>query len=246
MDDARGFSDADQRPSLPVLAVIVLLHIALLYALILAFAPNLVMEAPVASTATFNITVTKPEPEPSPNVSAVPEPAGAQGDPGERATPRAVSAPQSPIPMPSRSPAPRAASTGEANQSGAADAGTGTGAAGQGDGTGAGGDGQGSGGGAVTEPRLVTSISDVSLFEIPPEGRQTRVGTRTIVILEVSAQGRVTACRVSRSSGFPETDARVCELSYERIRFEPARDAAGNGVASRFFYQQRYFERGNG
>ena len=74
-------------------------------------------------------------------------------------------------------------------------------------------------------------------------GRAARVGTRTIVALEVSAQGRVTDCRVTRSSGFPETDAKVCELSATQIRFEPARDAAGNPVPSRFLYQQRYFER---
>ena len=48
---------------------------------------------------------------------------------------------------------------------------------------------------------------------------------------------------MSRSSGFPNTDAKVCELSYDRIRFEPARDSAGNPVPAQFYYQQTYFER---
>ncbi|MEL7691676.1 hypothetical protein [Citromicrobium bathyomarinum] len=248
MDDARGFSDAGRRPSWPVLAGIVLLHVALLYGLIQAFAPDLVARTLGNPMATFDVDLPPPQPSPTPEESKAPGPpedeAGAEGDPGKRAKPKEVVAPQPPIPIPSRSPAPRAASTGSANQSGAADSGDGTGASGSGEGTGAGGAGQGSGGGGVaTKPVLTRSISDVSLFEIPAGGREARIGTRTIVVLGVSAQGRVTSCRVSRSSGFPSTDAKVCELSYDRIRFDPARDSAGNPVPAQFYYQQTYFER---
>lgn len=251
MDDARGFSDATTRPSVPVLAGIVILHALLFYGLIQALAPDLVTSALGPQVSSFDVA----EPGPSPSPTPTQEPAeaqaagppeddsGAEGDPGERAVASAVSAPQPPIPLPSRSAAPRAASTGTASQSGAADSGDGTGASGDGLGTGAGGQGQGGGGGGVaTEPSLTRSITDVSAFPVPPGGRQARVGTRTLVMLDVSAQGRVTGCRVTRSSGFPETDAKVCELAYEQIRFEPARDAAGNPVASRFHYQQRFFE----
>jgi len=248
MDDTRGFLDSDQRPSWPVLAAIVLLHAALLYALTLAFAPDLVGGNPVERVATFDVDRPQPTPTPTPEPSKAPGPpedaAGAEGDPGKRAKPREIVAPKPPIPLPSREPAPRAASTGSANQSGATDAGDGTGASGNGTGTGAGGEGQGSGGGgAATEPVLTRWISDVSAFEIPAGGRQARIGTRTVVVLGVSAQGRVTSCRVARSSGFPQTDAKVCELSYDRIRFDPARDSAGNPVPSQFYYQQTYFER---
>ncbi|KPM24629.1 TonB family protein [Citromicrobium bathyomarinum] len=252
MDTARGFSEDRARPSLPVLGGIVLLHAAVLYGLIRAFAPDLIPLDQDAGFAAFDLTPPRPSPSPTPTQTAAaaravgpPEDAaGAQGDPGERAKPREVAAPEPPIPLPSRNPAPRAASTGDANRSGAADAGEGTGASGEGSGTGAGGNGQGGGGGGVvTQPVLTRWISDVSAFGIPPGGRAARVGTRTIVALEVSAQGRVTDCRVTRSSGFPETDAKVCELSATQIRFEPARDAAGNPVPSRFLYQQRYFER---
>lgn len=250
MDETtQRFANADRRPSVPVLAGIIALHVVLFYGLIQALAPNLVIETLGPQMSAFDIELEAPQPEPTAEPSEAPGPPdeapGAEGDPGERATARAVSAPQPPIPMPSRSTAPRAASTGSANQSGAAEQGDGTGASGSGDGTGAGGQGQGTGGGGIAvEPRLTRSIGDISLFEIPPGGREARIGTRTIVALNVSAQGRVTACRVSRSSGFPDTDAKVCELSYDRIRFEPAQNAAGNPVPAVFYYQQEYFRRG--
>ncbi len=246
MDEARGFSDADRRPSLPVLAGIVLLHVALFFGLIQAFAPNLVARTLGEQMASFDVEP-RPSPTPTPEESKAPGPpedaAGAEGDPGKRAKPREVAAPQPPIPLPSREPAPRAASTGSANQSGATDAGDGTGASGNGDGTGAGGEGQGSGGGGIAvQPVLSRSITNVSAFPIPPGGRQARVGKRTLVMLDVDARGRVTGCRVTSSSGFPDTDDKVCELAYTQIRFEPARDAAGNPVPARFHYQQKFFE----
>ena len=251
MDEAQGFSDASRRPSLPVLAGIVLLHVALFYGLIQALAPNLVSLDSGPSFSAFELSVPpSPTPTPEQTSTAAPAPgppdqqAGDEGDPGERAVASAVTAPQPPIPLPSRSAAPRAASTGTASRSGASDAGDGTGASGNGQGTGAGGDGQGSGGGGgiATGPTLARSITNVSAFPIPPGGRQARVGKRTNVMLDVSAQGRVTGCRVTQSSGFPDTDAKVCQLAYDQIRFEPARDAAGNPLPSRFHYQQRFFE----
>lgn len=231
-----------------MLAGIVLFHVALAFALIQAFAPNLVARTLGPQTATFDVELRpSPTPTPTPEASKAAGPpeeeAGAEGDPGKRAKPREVIAPQPPIPLPSRSPAPRATSTGSANQSGATDAGDGTGASGRGDGTGAGGDGRGSGGGGIAvQPVLTRSITDVSAFPIPPGGREARVGKRTLVMLDVDAQGRVTGCRVTSSSGFPDTDAKVCELAYRQVRFEPARDAAGNPVPSRFHYQQKFFQ----
>lgn len=234
-----------------MLAGIVVLHAVLLYGLIRAFAPDLAL-GPIGQQVTaFDIDQSRPPPPPTPTptpeawqAAGPPEDAaGDEGDPGERAVARAVSAPQPPIPLPSRSAAPRTASTGDANRSGAAEDGDGTGAAGDGTGTGAGGQGQGAGGGGIAiEPTLTRSITNVSAFPVPPGGRQARIGKRTNVMLEVSAQGRVTGCRVTQSSGFPDTDAKVCELAYEQVRFDPARDAAGNPVPSRFHYQQRFFE----
>ena len=93
----------------------------------------------------------------------------------------------------------------------------------------------------ASKPVLIRSITDASAFPIPPGGRQARVGESVIVRLLVSTQGRVTSCSIYRASPFPETDATVCELAYEQIRFEPARDSNGDPVAAVFYYQQRFF-----
>ncbi|MEP2546761.1 MAG: TonB family protein, partial [Qipengyuania citrea] len=101
--------------------------------------------------------------------------------------------------------------------------------------------GGGQGGGAATKPQLVRAITDASAFPVPPGGRTARIGQSVIVRLSVSAQGRATRCSIYRPSPFPETDATVCRLALEQLRFEPARDRAGNPVAAEFYYQQRFF-----
>ncbi|WP_156488830.1 MULTISPECIES: TonB family protein, partial [unclassified Erythrobacter] len=112
---------------------------------------------------------------------------------------------------------------------------------GTGEGTGSGDGGGGQGGGAATKPQLVRAITDASAFPVPPGGRAARIGQSVIVRLSVSAQGRATRCSIYRPSPFPETDATVCRLALEQLRFEPARDRAGNPVAAEFYYQQRFF-----
>lgn len=48
--------------------------------------------------------------------------------------------------------------------------------------------------------------------------------------LEVSADGRVSACTISGSSGSAALDSTTCRLLTSRGRFTPARDSAGNPV----------------
>jgi protein TonB len=93
----------------------------------------------------------------------------------------------------------------------------------------------------VTKPVLIRSITDASAFPIPPGGREARIGESVIVRLIVSPQGRVTNCSIYRASPFPQTDATVCQLAFEQIRFEPARDHDGNPVSAPFYYRQRFF-----
>jgi protein TonB len=45
--------------------------------------------------------------------------------------------------------------------------------------------------------------------------------------LDVGANGRVTACRVTGSSGSASLDAATCTIMVKRARFVPARDAGG-------------------
>lgn len=205
------------------------------------FAPNLAARAVESVMATFTVTITTPEPTPTPPPAAKPKAAGDEGAAGKKAIPRENKAPPNKLPLP-KDPAPAASSTGSANTSGATSQGNGTGAGQQGSGTGAGGSGNGTGGGAVTKPVHVSGqISNAADFPVPPGGREARVGKSTILALTVSPNGRATACRVYKSSGFPETDATACVLAMQRLRFKPATNGAGQPVTGTFYWQQKYY-----
>jgi protein TonB len=51
------------------------------------------------------------------------------------------------------------------------------------------------------------------------------------ITYDVSADGRVSNCRVTTPSGFPELDNATCAPFTRRGRFTPAQDAAGNKIA---------------
>lgn len=57
-------------------------------------------------------------------------------------------------------------------------------------------------------------------------------GTTTIS-MTIGADGRVTGCTVSRSSGNSSLDSTACSLATRRFRFTPAQDENGNNVAGR-------------
>lgn len=238
------YSTTRRRPNIWVLILIGLLHLAVFYGLVRALAPEAVASVERSVVTAFTVTVTTPEPPPlPPEPEPEPEPdSGAQGDPGREAVPRPVTAPKPKIPIPREQPAPRAFSTGSADTSGAADAGQGTGAAGQGSGTGSGTGGSGRGDGAATKPEIVSgAINSARDFPVPPGGREARIGASVIVQVTVLPSGRATDCSVYRPSRFPETDATVCRLVVERLRFRPGVDSSGNPVAAPFYYQQRFF-----
>lgn len=233
------FTASRRRPRPGLIALIVLGHLAVLYGLSRALAPDFTAQVERSVVSAFTVTVTTPQ-EPHPSDPASDE--GAQGEAGERATPRPVAAPAPKLPKPQDTPLPRVSSTGSQSSSGAQSAGDGTGGAGSGPGTGSGASGSGSGSAAATRPVLIRAITDARLFPVPPGGREARVGQSVIVRLIVSAEGRVSECRVHRPSAFPETDAALCRLALEQLRFEPARDRAGRAVSAPFYYQQRFFD----
>ena len=47
----------------------------------------------------------------------------------------------------------------------------------------------------------------------------------------ITAEGRVTGCTVTASSGSPSLDSTTCRILERRFRYAPARDSAGNAVA---------------
>lgn len=52
--------------------------------------------------------------------------------------------------------------------------------------------------------------------------------------LEIAANGRVTGCTVTGSTGHGELDAATCHLVTKRARFEPARGGNGEAVAGSY------------
>lgn len=231
---------APNRTRIGVLLLVALLHVAAVLGLIRAFAPDFTQQAVDRVLSTFTVTITAPQPPPPP---PAPEPktAGAQGEAGKQAVPSAVKAPEPKVPL-AQTPAPKASSTGSAVTSGATNQGAGTGAGGSGDGTGMGGSGSGQGsGGASKAVHVSGQINNARDFPVPPGGREARIGKSVILALTIAPSGRATACRVYRSSGFPDTDSTVCKLAVERLRFRPATNAAGEPIISTFYWQQKFF-----
>ena len=58
--------------------------------------------------------------------------------------------------------------------------------------------------------------------------------------LEIAATGKVTDCRITRSTGHAELDDATCALVQRRARFEPARGSNGEPVAGSFSSSVRW------
>ena len=238
-DRASNFSTTKRKPRPAVVVLIVLIHIAIFYGLVRALAPGAVESVERSVVSAFEVTITAPE-EP---VEDEPD-EGMQGDPGKEAVAAPVTAPSPKQPVRQDRPIPKAASTGTAPTSGARDTGDGTGAAGQGPGTGSGRGGQGSGGGIATKPSVRSgSINAARDFPIPEGGRSVRHGTSVTVAFTVGVDGRASGCSVVQPGPDPATNALVCPLVVERIRFNPARDADGNPVPARYGWRQDFRSR---
>jgi protein TonB len=63
--------------------------------------------------------------------------------------------------------------------------------------------------------------------------REGNQGT-TQFILTIDAEGRVEACAVTGSSGYPGLDKATCDNVSRRARFEPATDGGGNRVGGSY------------
>lgn len=237
------FGETRKPLSWPLLVAIGAMHVAVFYGLARALAPDLTAEVEHSVVAAFNLN-TPPAPAPAP--SPPPEPdrvdEGAAGDPGRKATPRAVTAPPPRQVLREDTPLPRTASTGTAIRSGAAAEGEGTGAAGSGDGTGSGHSGTGRGSGLATKPVHISGeISNARDYPVPAGGREARRGHEVIVRVIVGVDGRARDCSIYRPSPDPEADRLTCQLVEQRLGFKPARDIAGNPIAAPFFWRQRWF-----
>ncbi len=243
MNAADRYSASSRKPRPATLALIVLLHVAAIYGLAKAFAPDFTSSMEREVLTTFSVDVAEPEQPPPPDVEPTPD-EGAQGAPGAKAVARDETAPEIAVPLRRDRPMPKTPSTGTDARSGAREAGEGTGAAGQGTGTGSGRGGGGTGNGNFVPTEAVKisgNIGDASDYPVPPGGRSARVGTSVGIALTVGTDGLPKSCRVFRPGPFPETNARTCALAMARFRFKPATDANGNPVNSTFGWEQKFF-----
>lgn len=238
-----NFATASRRPRPGTLTLIVLLHVAAIYALAKFLAPQASASVERAVLSTFSVPAEPPPPDPPPPQEPEPEPdSGTAGEQGRKAVPKPVVAPQPKVVIKPAPPAPRASSTGAANTSGARESGTGTGAGGSGTGTGSGNDGSGQGGGIATRPEWIGgAINNARDYPTPAGGRQARIGTEVIVKVTVGTDGRASDCSVYKPSPDAEADAITCRLVVQRLRFRPALNVAGDPVPAPFFWRQRWF-----
>ena len=151
----------------------------------------------------------------------------------------AVAAPPPKLPpvVPPVAAAPRPGTGNDSSAGATPDPGPGSGAGGRGDGTGAGGTGNGRGGGTKAAWRSGT-IRD---RDYPRDASRAKAGGEVEVRFTIEASGRVSGCRVSRSSGDASLDKTTCALIEERFRFKPATDAAGEAIASQYGWRQRWW-----
>lgn len=230
------YSARHQRLRPGVIVLLLLLHLVALYGLTRVFAPNVTDTIERSVVQAFTVTVTTPAEDPPLEPDE-----GAAGAAGQEALPQPVTAPTPKVTSKQERRLPRATSTGDSVTSGARDSGAGTGASGAGQGTGSGGEGSGQGSGSATRPvKIAGTINSARDYPVPEGGREVRFGTSVRIALLVGTDGMPRRCRVFRSSGLADTDARTCGLAMARFRFEPARNARGEPVEAEYGWEQRF------
>jgi protein TonB len=212
------------RPALAAAAVEGVLAVAIFVGLSSGFhSPPL----PTLEVTTLKAIAT-PEPPPAPQPDSGERAKDAAAPPAAKNEPSPLEAPKSKIVIiPPPVVAAPVAGTGSQAAAGAATAGEGTGAGGFGNGTGGG--GTGGGGGARSAQRVAGALRDSAY---PGWAKQSRAEGTVFVSFTVEANGRVSGCRVTRTSGYAELDALTCRLVEQRFRYRPALDRAGSPVAT--------------
>lgn len=107
--------------------------------------------------------------------------------------------------------------------------GTGTGPA-MGNGAGGATGGAGSGGSGAGGHDLELLSGDITPRDYPRHLAKAGIGGTVGMRGTVSTNGRVTGCRVTRSSGVPELDVLTCRLIEQRFVYRPATDRYGRPV----------------
>jgi TonB family protein len=85
-----------------------------------------------------------------------------------------------------------------------------------------------------SEPTPIHPEGWVTAEDYPAPALRADSEGRVAFRLDVDATGAVTGCSVLTSSGSPVLDVHTCDLLRLRARFEPARDARKNPIASEY------------
>lgn len=90
-------------------------------------------------------------------------------------------------------------------------------------------------------PKPIDPVSWVSTAEYPPQAIQLGMQGTISFKLDVGADGKVTNCTVTASTGHPLLDRQTCDVMLRNARFQPALDAKGQPVpgvwASRYRWE---------
>ena len=228
------------------MAAVVAIHAALFFAF-LNLSGTIDLGLPQEAMQVFDITDPPPPPPPPPPPQQQSERQRPQEEEGgspanirSQATPVVAPKPRVEPQRPNPIVVAEVPNQGAAPTQGAADVrGPGTGAGGTGTGTGTGsGSGSGGGdGGVMQPPRLVSPVlrgRDFSQDML----RQWPRGAQVFLRLRVDARGYVSECVIDRRTGVQSIDAEICNLAYQRLRFRPALNRAGQPVAGWFGYRQ--------
>lgn len=71
----------------------------------------------------------------------------------------------------------------------------------------------------------------ISTNDYPPQALREGMEGETRAIITIGTDGRVTDCRIRKSSGHALLDTHTCALLVQRFVFDPARDAHGESIA---------------
>lgn len=154
-----------------------------------------------------------------------------------KAAPVFAPKPKLPPILPQVAAAPRPGAGNDASAGATPTLGSGSGAGGRGDGTGAAGTGSGTGGGT----KAVWRSGAIHDRDYPREASRSKAGGEVEVRFTIEASGRVSGCRVTRSSGDASLDQTTCWLIEDRFRFKPATNAAGDNIASQYGWRQSWW-----
>ena len=181
-----------------------------------------------------------------PRQAKAPRPRATASAANLRAVPTIIAAPVPVVPTPPIVPpvvaAPIAADGAAATAGAATVAGPGTGSGGEGTGRGSGDAGDGDGGGGTASRWIKGRIGN---SDYPRAAEAAGVTGDLTTRYTVGANGRVTGCTVTESSGSAELDQTTCRLVMARYRYKPARDAQGKAVVDVVYEDHRWVIRGD-